>query len=361
MKKIFVPLLTAILTAASLSACSSPAKETTAAPVAETTVKETAIEETTIDETTVEETESEAAEAGFTLRIGSLKGPTSMGLVSLMDKSEKGESEGSYEFTMVTAANELLAKVLSGEIDIALIPSNVASILNNKSDHSVNVLNINTLGVLYVVSGDETIKSIADLKGKTLYMTGKGTTPDYVINYLLSSNGLTTDDVKLEYKSEAAEVASVLKENPDAAGLLPQPFVTVACAQNEALEIVLDLTKEWDNIQNANGSSLVTGVTVCRSELFADNNDAVEIFLKEQKDSVEFTNANPEKAAELIAKAGIIEQAPVAQKALPYCSITYIDGNEMKEMLYGYLEVLYNQNPDSVGGKLPEKSFFYIP
>lgn len=361
MRKPLSLLLACAMSVAVLAGCASekPAP-TTAAPTEAVTEATT---EAPAETTGPVSTEAPAASSDVTLRVGSLKGPTSMGLLSLMDKASKGESKGSYDFTMVTAADELLAKVISGDLDIALVPANMASILYNKTNHGVNVIDINTLGVLYVVSSDDSIKSIADLKGKTVYMTGKGTTPDYVINYLLASNGLTTEDVKLEYKSEATEVAAVLKEQPGAIGLLPQPFVTVAMAQNETLGMVLDLTAEWDKIQDGQGGSLVTGVTICRSELFGspDSAEAVNIFMAEHKESAAFAVDHVEETAELVAAAGIIEKAPVAAKALPYCSIVYTDGEIMKTMLDGYLNVLFAQDPKSIGGTLPDDAFYYIP
>lgn len=356
------------MTAAALTGCAKGAGETaaeaTTAAAAEAST-ETSAEETAEAPKTESETETEStgtsAAAGYTLRIGSLKGPTSMGLVELMDQAAKGEAKGSYEFTMVTAADELLGKIVSGDLDVALVPSNMASIIFNKTNHGVNVLNINTLGVLYVVSSDDSIKSIADLKGKTVYLTGKGTTPDYALQYLLKANGMTTDDVTLEYKSEPTEVAALLKEKPDAIGLLPQPFVTVAMAQNDTLKMVLDLTKEWDAVSGEDGGSLVTGVTICRGELFEEHADAIQTFMEEQKASAAFANENVAETAKLVAAAGIIEKAPVAEKAIPYCSITYIDGTDMKNRLYGYLSALYEMDPATVGGELPTKDFFYIP
>ena len=192
-------------------------------------------------------------------------------------------------------------------------------------------------------------------------MTGKGTTPDYVFQYLLSSNGLSKDEVTIEYKSEATEVAAILKEQPDAIGLLPQPFVTVAMAQNESLKMVMELNSEWDNLQIEDGGRLVTGVTVCRQDVLKDKEQAVKLFLEEHFESADFANSHGEEAAQMVVNAGIIEKAPVAQKALPYCSIVCIDGEPMKEMLSGYLNVLYQQEPASVGGQLPDDGFYYLP
>ena len=345
MKKTLAMLMACAMTAASLAGCSTAnTTQTTAAP--ETTAAETTAEETSADEAA--------------LHIGSLKGPTTMGLVSLMDKASKGESEGSYDFTMVTDASELAAQMVSGDLDIALVPANLAGILYQKTKQGIEVIDINTLGVLYVAAADDSIQSIADLKGKTLYMTGKGTTPDYVLQYLLSANGMTSDDLTIEYKSEATEVAAVLKEQPDAIGLLPQPFVTVAMAQNENLKMVLNLTEEWEKTQPENGSALVTGVTVCRKDVLADQADAVDTFLKEHEASAAFANANVEETAQLVADAGIIEKAPIAAKAIPYCSITYIDGADMQTKVSGYLSVLFDQDPSSIGGQLPDEGFYYI-
>ncbi|MBD5457405.1 MAG: ABC transporter substrate-binding protein [Lachnospiraceae bacterium] len=313
-----------------------------------------------VTETADSEAETSETEAG-NIRVGSLKGPTSMGLVYLMSRSEAGEAEGSYVFTMAAAADELLPKMVSGELDIVLVPANVASVLYHKTNGGVSVLDINTLGVLYMVSGDDSIQSMGDLKDKTIYLTGKGTTPDYVLQYLLTGNGLTVDEVSLEYKSEATEVAAVLKGDPSAIGVLPQPFVTAACMQNEALSIVMDLTAEWSAVQGEGGSSLVTGVTVVRNDFLAENPAAVRTFMEEHKASAAYANENVEAAAELVAAYGIVEKAPVAVKAMPYCNITYIDGADMQAALSGYLEVLCEKDASSIGGSLPADDFYYIP
>lgn len=295
----------------------------------------------------------------ITLRVGSLKGPTSMGLVFLMEMAEGGKTEQTYDFTMVTSADELLPKVIGGDLDIALVPANVASVLYGRTEGQVAVIDINTLGVLYGVTADDSIQSISDLAGKTVYMTGKGTTPDYVFQYLLEANGIQ-DQVTLEFKSEPGEVAALLANQPEAIGILPQPFVTVACAQNEALGIALDLTAEWDKAQEEKGSQMVTGVTLVRKEFLEEHPDAVSLFLKDHEKSAAYTKEQPDQTAELIVKAGIIEKAPVAKKALPYCNITCITGQEMKTALSGYLQVLFDRDPKSVGGKMPGEDFYFI-
>lgn len=376
MKKSLSLLLAAAMSAALLAGCSSSGTgaataASTAAASAETTVAETTAAETTEAATTASETsaESTAAESAAdseapegAVRVGGLKGPTTMGLVELMDRSEKGETENVYDFTMVTAADELTALVGSGKVDIALLPANVAGVLYNKTGGKVSVIDINTLGVLYMVSADNSIQSIDQLKGKTVYLPGKGTTPEFALRYLISKAGLSESDVTLEFKSEATEVAAVLAKDPNAIGLLPQPFVTVALSQNDKLSIVMDLTKIWSELQDEGSQSrLITGVTIVNNDFLAENKDAVDAFLADHEASIEFTAEDPDAAAELIAAAGIVPKAPIAKKALPYCNITYMDGTQMKEALSGYLSVLFEQNPASVGGTLPDDAFYYLP
>ena len=378
MKKIFPVMLAAALGLSLLSGCASSgtdaassAAETTAAETAaETEAAETEAPETTSEssseETAAEEADSAEASAApaeeTVVRVGGLKGPTTMGLVKLMQDAENGEAQNAYEFTMVTAADELTAMVAGDQVDIALLPANVASVLYHKTNQNVSVIDINTLGVLYLVSGDTSITSLDQLAGKTVYLTGKGTTPDYVFNYLLSSAGLSAEDVTLDFRSEATEVAAILAENPEAVGLLPQPFVTVALSQNDALSIIMDLTEEWDKLQAEDSNSrLVTGVTIVNNDFLSSHPDMVDAFLEEHEASALYTDNHPAEAAKLIAAAGIVAKAPIAEQALPYCNITCITGEDMKEALSGYLEVLYEQAPESVGGSLPDDAFFYIP
>lgn len=300
-------------------------------------------------------------EGSASIRIGSLKGPTSMGLLFLMEEAENGQCANNYEFKMATAADELLPLMVKGELDMALVPANVASVLYNKTDGGIVVLNINTLGVLYLVSGDRTIDSMEALKGRTVYLTGKGTTPDYVFRYLLAANGMSETDCVLEYRSEATEVAALLAENPDAVGVLPQPFVTVACMQNEQLSVVLDLNEAWSEVQSEAENGMVTGVTVVRREFLEENEKAVELFLADHKASATAMNEDAVTGAAYVVKREIIAKEPVAQKAIPKCNITCITGVEMKQALEYYLNVLYEQSPESVGGALPQEDFYYVP
>ncbi|MGN8633004.1 ABC transporter substrate-binding protein [Blautia sp. HCP3S3_G3] len=300
---------------------------------------------------------SVTALAQDTARVGSLKGPTSMGLVSFMNEAETEDDEDvQFTFEMMAAADEVSAGFTSGDLDIALVPANIASILYNKTEGKVQVIDVNTLGVLYIVTADESIAGVADLKGKTIYSTGKGQTPEYVLNYLLEANGISQDDVTVEFKSEATEVVSVLAQDESAIGILPQPFATAACKQNENLKEVCDLTQEWDKTGKG---TLVTGVTIAKKDYIDANPEVIEEFLDEHEDSIEFAEEDTAKTAELVAAAGIVEKAPIAEAAIPKCNLKYLDGEEMKTALGGYLEVLMEQNPESIGGSLPGDDFYY--
>ena len=231
--------------------------------------------------------------------------------------------------------------------------------LYNKTGGAVEVAAVNTLGVLYVVTTGDDITSVADLAGKTIYTTGKGTTPEYVLNYVLTQNGLTPgEDVTIEYMSEATEVLAAMQASSGyPVAMLPQPYVTTAQMQMEGLKVALDMTEEWDKVSP--DSALVTGVVVARKEFVEQNEAAFNEFLEDYKASTEFVNANVDEAAALVAGYEIVPKEPIAQKALPECNITFISGADMKAKVSGYLKVLYDQNPAAVGGTLPDDAFYY--
>lgn len=296
------------------------------------------------------------------VNVVALKGPTAMGMVSLMNEADQGEiTEENYDFQIVASPDEVTPAIAQGTADIAAVPANLASVLYQKTDGGVQVLTINTLGVLYLVENGDQIQSVSDLKGKTIYASGKGATPEYALNYILKENGLTPgEDVQIEWKSEHTECVAALAEHEDAIALLPQPFVTTAQSKNDSLRVALDLTEEWDNIQKANGgnSSLVTGVTIVRTEFAKEHPEIVEDFLERYQESVTYVNDHTEEAAKLIGDYDIVPEE-IAKKALSECNIVYIDGAEMKEKLSGYLEVLEQENPQAVGGALPADEFYY--
>ena len=335
MKKKFTHIFALCLTLAlalSLAACGQKANETPEPPAQE-------------------------AEAPVTARIAALKGPTAMGLVKLMSDAPYSSSGPLYDFTLAGSADEVSPALIKGELDMACVPANLAAVLYNKTGGDIEVLAVNTLGVLYIVENGESVQSMADLKGKTIVAAGKGSTPEYALRYLLSENGVDPDnDVTIDWKSEHSECVAALASGQAAIALLPQPFVTVAQSKIDGLRMALDLTAEWDALDN--GSTLITGVVVARRGFVEEHPAAVSTFLSYYAASVDWVNANTADAAALIGEYGIVDAA-VAEKALPYCNIVCLTGAKLLEALPGYLYVLWEADPAAVGGEMPDNSFYF--
>lgn len=293
-----------------------------------------------------------------TLRIAGLKGPTTMGLVHLLSMEKNGTAAMDYDLQLYGAADEIVPKLIKGNLDMAAIPANLAATLYQKTNGGIQVLAVNTLGVLYVVEKGDTVHSFADLKGRTILSTGKGTTPEYVLRYLLTKNGLDPDkDVKIEYYSEASEVtAQMAATKKDAIAVLPQPYVTAAQMKDSELRVVLDLTKEWNKVCD---TQLITGVTVVRTEYAKENPDIVANFLRDYEKSIKAAQTDIAGTAALCEETGVVAKKAIAQKALPQCNIVYRVGDEMKADVNAYLKVLYDASPAAVGGKLPDANFYY--
>ena len=269
--------------------------------------------------------------------VAALRGPTSMGLVKLMEESENGLTDNSYSFTLEGAPDAIVPLLVKGDIDAAAIPGNLASVLYNNTKGQIEVIAINTLGVLYIVENGDSIQSVDDLRGRTIYSAGKGSTPEYALQYILSSNGLEVGkDVFIEWKSEHAECVAALKADKNGCAMLPQPFAATAMMQDGNIRIALDLNDLWEEQV---GSVLITGVTVVRKDFASENPETLQAFMEDYASSVEYAQCDVPGAAALIGKYGIVpEKAALA--ALPYCRISFITGEEMKEALSEYLSIL---------------------
>lgn len=345
MKKIISLITAFMLTAALLAGCGSTGNGTA--------------DQTDKQENSGTQTQAEPVD----VNVMALKGPTAMGMVKLMDDADSGNVDTeNYSFEIAASADEVTPKLIQGETDIAAIPANLASVLYNKTEGQIQVLAVNTLGVLYIVENGDSIHSVSDLAGRTIYASGKGSTPEYALNFILEKNGLTPGtDVTIEWKSEHSECVSALAQDPEGIAMLPQPFVTTAQAKNPNLKVALDLTEEWDKVMEneETKSSLLTGVVVVRKEFAEENPEAVEDFMDRYADSVKYVNDNVEEAAKLVGNYDIVTE-DVAVKAIPECNIVCITGEDMKEQLSGYLAVLKDANPESIGGELPGDDFYYI-
>ena len=292
-----------------------------------------------------------------TIRVAGLKGPTSMGMVKMLEDSKAGKTKNTYEYTMGASADELVPAFNQGELDILAVPANLGAILYNSTNGGAEMLCANMLGAIYVLEVGDTISTIEDLKGKTIYTVGKGSTPEFLLRYLLNKHGLNMDtDVTVEFKEDATEVVGLLAAGTATVAMLPQPVVTVALAKVPGVNVVLDMNAEWDAV--ANGPKLVTAGLIGRKEFIDAHPEQIKDFLDELKTSTDWTNANVEEAAELIGSYDIVD-ASIAKVCLPACNVVCITGKEMKDSTEAYFQVLFDQNPESVGGKMPGNDFYY--
>lgn len=293
------------------------------------------------------------------MNVTAIKGPTGIGMVNLMEENAAGNTANDYVFQVVAAPEEVVGKISTGEVDIAAVPTNLAATLYTKTSGNLQILAVNTLGVLYVMENGDNVQSVADLKGKTIYSTGQGANPEYVLRYVLEKNGIDPDkDVTLSFVSENDELATLLVTGEAQVALVPEPVVTTVMTKNDQLRVALDMTEEWNAVSGGE-SQLMMGCVVARKDFVQQNPQAVQDFLKEYQASVEKTASDLEGTAALCEKYEIIPQAAVAKAAIPNCNIVFISGQEMKDQLSGYLEVLHSYNPKAVGGQMPGEDFYF--
>lgn len=289
-----------------------------------------------------------------------LKGPTGIGLVNLWKAGEDGTALNDYKVEALASPDDAVAKISNKEADIAAIPTNLAATLYQKTGGTIQVLAVNTLGVLHIVENGDTIQKVSDLKGKTIYSTGQGSNPEYVLNYVLRENGLDPEkDVTVKFVTENDELATKLATGEAEIAMVPEPVVTTTLSKNADLRVALDMTKEWEAVAG-DKSALMMGCVVGRKEFIEQNPQAVKDFLTEYKASVEKALDDIDGTAALCETYGIIPKAAVAKQAIPRCNLTYVDGADMKEQLGGYLKVLFDADPKSVGGTMPDDNFYYL-
>lgn len=286
-----------------------------------------------------------------------IAGPTGIGLATLMKDAKNGEGSFDYNIQLAASNDEIVAKITNKEADIAAVATNLASTLYNKTNGGIKVLAVNTLGVLNVVTKGVEVKSIADLKGKTVYSTGQGANPEYILKSVLENNNLKIgEDVTVEFVSQPAELVAKVVPAKEAVVIAPQPVATTITVQDKEAKIAIDLNDEWDKF---NDKKLVMGCIIARSEYVEENPEAIEAFLKDYEASIAAVSEDIDATAAACEEFKIIPKAAVAKKAIPYCNIVFEDGAEMKADLSAYLNFLFNANPKSIGGKLPADDFYY--
>ena len=297
-----------------------------------------------------------AACAEDAVNVYALKGPTGIGLVKVMN-----DNDGTYNFTLAGAPDEVVAAIVSGGADIAAVPTNLAATLYDKTKGGVQLIALNTLGVLHILTTDESIDSLDDLKGKTIWATGQGSTPEYVLDYILTAAGLK-DEVTVEYKAEHAELATLAAAGQVDIVMLPEPHVTSVLNQNPAYRMALDVTELFEQLaaQQGDNAVLSMGCVIVRKEYAEQNPDKVAAFMDAYAASVAFVNENVDEASQMVEAQGIIPKAAVAKKAIPNCHIVFVTGEEMKTQIAPFFQILFNANPKSVGGTLPADDFYFV-
>lgn len=295
------------------------------------------------------------------IRVAALRGPTGIGLVGLMSDQEAGRTRHNYSFELADAPNDIVAQLSSNQVDIAALPTNLAAVLYQRTQGKIRMLAVNTLGVLYILEKGNSIQSIADLSGLTIQATGQGAIPEYVLNELLANGGLSKP-ATVEYRSQHSELASLTAAGKADLVMLPEPFVTTVLSKNSDMRVALDLTEEWSKMMTATGRAgeMSMGCFVVSEAFAAEHPEALEDFLSEYQASVDFVNQNPVEAGEAVAHFSVMADAELAAKAIPNCYVVLIKGAAMQEMMEPFFTVLFQANPQSIGGKLPDPAFYWL-
>lgn len=302
--------------------------------------------------------ETEEGLKGGNVRITAIAGPTGVGMVNLMQNSADEKTTNTYTFNVVSDPTQAVAAITSGEADIAAVPTNLAATLYKKTEGKVRVLAVNTLGVLHILENGETVKSIKDLKGKTIYTDAKnkGANPEYILRYLLEQNGLKPDEnVRIEF---AADLDAAMASGEAKIALVPEPKASTYMMQNKSIRRALNVTEEWNKVSDED-CALMMGCVIARADFVEKNPDAISLFLEDYMTSIQVAKSNVEATATLCETYKIIPKAAVARQALPNCGLTYVTGNLMKKQLSAYLKVMFDYDPKVVGGALPKDDFYY--
>lgn len=354
--KKLLALLLALSMAFALTACKKSAEEPSVSP--SDSVTESA------EPAETPSAEPSAPAMGEDVRLAVLSGPTGIGAAKLLSDSDADAAVNHYAYTIAADNSELVAGLTGSApaFDIATVASNVAVNLYNKTDGGVKIIALGTLGVLHILEsgGNETVSSVADLAGKTIWAVGQGANPEYVLRYVLSENGLDPDkDVTILF-ADASEVTQKLMTGEAEVAMLPVPAATAAIIKSEGkVRAALDMTEEWDALNI--GSQLIMTAVVARTEFIEQHPDAVAVFLEEYAASIDYVNTNMDDAAELVAGFGITPSAPIARQAIPQCHLTYIAGKDMGPAISGYYDILWQADPAAVGGSLPDDGIYYVP
>lgn len=291
------------------------------------------------------------------MHVACLKGPTGVGMAKLMDDARLNKTANNYTFTVATAADEISGKIINGEINIASVPTNLAAKLHQKTNGKITMLAVNTLGVLSFLSSDESVKTMADLKGKTIYSAGEGSNPEYILKYILKQNNIDPEkDVTIKFVATGEQLSAAMISGQATVAMVPEPAATTVLTKKNTVKRIFTVNDEWEKVSD---SKLMMGCVVALDSYIENNRDAVDKFLAEYKASIEFANKSIDDTAAFCETYGIVPNAAIAKAAIPTCNVKYVDKNDMKTSIKGYFEVLLSFDAESIGGKLPADKFYY--
>ena len=343
MKKKLMTVLAILMVLVVFTACGAPMAEQTPSAVPSETAQQT-------ESPAPETSEAASYSEENPLAVATLAGPTGMGMIQMFDNK-------AYEISLLTTPDQITPKVISGEVTVATIPSNLAAVLYSKMKGGIKIAAVSTMGVLYIVENGDTVNSLADLAGKTIYATGQGATPEYVLNKILAENGL--DNVTVEYMGAHADLANAMAAGDIKLALLPEPFVSTTIANNPDVQVKIDINKEWQKIFGED-AGMPMGVTIV-SDAFAADTAGMNQLFRDYSASVDYVLSDMDGASADIADKKIVGAAAVAKAAIPRCGISFVTGEACKAILDDYFAVMFESNPESVGGSVPDDAIYYIP
>jgi len=350
MKRLLWTAMALLMVVAMMTACAEnipAASEQTPAATEASAAAETGTAAPSAEAT---ETASSSYDSSSPVKVATLAGPTGMGMIQLFGNK-------AYDISLLSSPDEITPKIISGEVSVATIPSNLAAVLYNKMQGGISIVSVNTMGVLYILENGDTVSSVADLAGKTIYATGQGSTPEYALNKILAANGL--EDVQVEYMGAHADLANAMAAGEVDLALLPEPFVSTVLAKNADVKVKIDINAEWQNIFGED-AGMPMGVTVV-SNAFAANKADMDRLITDYSTSVDYVTGDSDAAAEDIAAAGIVGAAPIAKASIPRCGIAFITGEACKAILADYFQVMYDSDAKSLGGAIPDDAIYYMP
>ena len=296
----------------------------------------------------------EPAELSAPVNIACMNGPTGMGMVDLMGNEN-------YNIEVFQAPTDAVPKIISGEIDVACVPSNLAAVLYNKTEGQIVSVSPMVMGVLHILGNGVEVSDVADLKGQTIVSAGQGGTPEYALQEVLQNAGLEMGkDVKVEWLASHADVNAKLLSDEGTIAMVPEPFVSAALAQGAGkVTDLFDMNTLWSE---ATGQDFPMGVLIARRDFVENRGSDLNILLNDLAASIEDVNSASDEVAQKIVDAGFLGNADIAKAAIPNCNLTLYTGDELAkgaEIMKTFNETMFALTPPAVGGALPGEDLYY--